>query len=232
MNEINSASQYFNDNWEKYQNTIKSNTLYHREMATALDTFLNDKMASRDFTFVDVGCGDGSTIIPVLMNKSLKKYIGIDAASDVLKLAETNFNVINAEKEFICDNMIKAIKQLPVSIDVIFTSYAAHHLSHQQKNDFIQTCHNKLNKNGYLIMIDGVLKENQTRDEWLEELENRMKSTQHLTAEEVALRMQHPRNDDFPEEIATFEVISKTQNWRKFEVVVNMEIYAFMVFAK
>jgi cyclopropane fatty-acyl-phospholipid synthase-like methyltransferase len=232
MNEPNSASQYFNNNWKKYQETIKNNTLCHREMAAALNTFLIDNMAARNFTLVDVGCGDGSTIIPVLIGKSLTKYIGIDGAAEVLKLAENNFSVINSEKEFICDNMVNAIAKLPAPVDVIFTSYAVHHLSRQHKIDFIQTCQNKLGTNGYLIMIDGVLKRNQTRDEWLEDLSNQIKVTQQLTPEELHFRMQHPRKDDFPEEIATFEAIAKDQLWRKFEVLVDKEIYAFMVFAK
>jgi hypothetical protein len=37
MINTNEASQYFNENWNKYQETIKSNTLYHREMFAALD---------------------------------------------------------------------------------------------------------------------------------------------------------------------------------------------------
>jgi precorrin-6B methylase 2 len=232
MKEATSASQYFNENWKKYQQSIKNNTLYHKEMSAALDAFLVEHVSSHPFSFVDVGCGDASTIISVLTGKSIKQYIGIDAASAVLTIAAENLQVLNCKKEFICDNMVDAILQIPSSIDVIFTSYAVHHLSHQQKFDFVQACQHKLSNQGFLIMVDGVLNENQTRDEWLNALESRIKSTQPMSSEELAFRMQHPRKDDFPEEIATFQKIANTQHWKNFEVLVKKEIYAFMVFSK
>jgi ubiquinone/menaquinone biosynthesis C-methylase UbiE len=227
-----SASQYFNENWKKYQQTIQSNTLYHKEMTATLNTFLNDHFSSKPFSFVDVGCGDSSTIISVLTNQSIQHYIGIDAAEDVLKLAADNLKSIKAKKEFICDNMVNAISQLPPSIDVIYTSYAIHHLSHQQKVDFIQTCQDKLSKNGFLIMIDGILKPNQTRDQWLTALETRMHTTQHLSPEELTFRMQHPRKDDHPESIATFKTIATQQHWKNFQVPLEKDICAFMIFTK
>ena len=81
-------------------------------------------------------------------------------------------------------------------------------------------------------MIDGVLKVNQTRIQWLNELENRIKNTQGITLDELASRMQHPRADDFPEEIATFKKISDDQGWDKFTVLFESDISAFMVFEK
>ena len=44
--------------------------------------------------------------------------------------------------------------------------------------------------------------------------------------------MEHPRKDDFPEAVSTFEKIAYAQGWRTFEVLVMKEIYAFMVFGK
>ena len=89
---------------------------------------------------VDVGCGDSSTIIPALIDKPLDLYIGIDAAPDVLKLAAANVGKLGCEKEFICDNMINAIPNLRESVDIIFTSYAVHHLSHTEKVSFCIAC--------------------------------------------------------------------------------------------
>lgn len=230
MKPINSASSYFNENWKKYQGSIRKNTLYHREMSETLNTFLTALPSS--FSFVDIGCGDASTIAPILLDKPIKKYIGIDAAPEVLKLAEANLGEIKCDKEFICDNMTNAIVKLSPPIDIIFTSYAAHHLTYQQKFDFIFNCKKILKNKGFFIMIDGVLKPHQTRDEWLDELENRIKTTQPMTSEELKFRMQHPRQDDHPESIATFEKIAKTQQWKKFDVLFEKDIFAFMVFTK
>lgn len=232
MNTTNTASQYFNDHWQKYQATVQSNTLYHREMMSTLDSFINNNIGNKPFSMVDAGCGDCSMLAPVIRDKMLNRYIGIDGAQDVLQLAAQALVDLNCEKQFICDNMQNAIATIPANNDIIFTSYAVHHLSHEQKSEFIQHCHHKLNSGGYFIMVDGVLKENQTRDEWLDELENRVQLTQSLSPEELKMRMQHPRQDDFPEAISTFREIAKTQHWQQFEVLFQKEIYAFMIFKK
>lgn len=231
--DVNAASAYFNENWQRYQSTVQSNTLYHREMFSALEQFLSVNIGTRTFTFVDVGCGDSSTVSPILANQSITKYIGIDAAEDVLKMASHSLAYLECEKELIADNMTTAISRLISPVDIIFTSYAVHHLSLLDKFNFIESCKQKLNHNGFLLMVDGVLKENQTRDEWLNTLQERMETTiPDITTEEVTFRMQHPRVDDFPESIETFSNIAKQQAWKSFEVIVNKGIFAFMVFTK
>jgi SAM-dependent methyltransferase len=231
-NQTTSASQYFNANWKKYQHTLEANTLYHREMFAALSNFINEKFGSKAFSFVDVGCGDASIMVPVLTGKTIQHYVGIDAAPDVLHIAEANLKPVSCQKEFICDNMTTAIPNLKLPADIIFSSYAVHHLSLQQKSDFIQACQNKLNKHGYLLMVDGILKEDQIREQWLAELQQRMQATQHLTQEELEFRMQHPRADDHPERISTFAEIAHQQQWQHFDVLLQKDIFAFMVFGK
>lgn len=232
-NDINTASAHFNENWQRYQSAVKNNTLYHREMIAALEQFLSATMVDRAFSFVDVGCGDSSTVAPVLPKHSITHYIGIDGAKDVLKLAANSLANLECEKEFIADNMTIAIPRLSSPVDIIFTSYVVHHLSFQDKFNFIENCKQKLNHNGFLLMIDGILKDKQTRDEWLDALQERMVTTiPDITEEEVAFRMQHPRVDDFPESIETFSTIAEQQGWKAFQVIVNKGIFAFMVFTK
>ncbi|KTC79154.1 putative methyltransferase [Legionella cherrii] len=230
---MTNASEYFNENWQRYQSALKNNTLYHREMLQALQKFLSTHIGNRTFCFVDVGCGDSSTVLPVLAATPIKKYIGIDAAQNVLKMAENTLASLNCEKEFIADNMTSALPRLTASVDVIYTSYAVHHLSLDEKERFIAVCKQKLNPNGFLLMVDGVRKQNQTRDEWLDALQSRMlESNPEIDGDEIIVRMEHPRADDYPEEIETFSQIARHQSWRNFQVLVDQGIFAFMVFTK
>ncbi|MBV9575881.1 MAG: class I SAM-dependent methyltransferase [Gammaproteobacteria bacterium] len=228
---MNDASSYFNANWKRYQSAIANNTLFHKEMGEAFKQFLKQNKMDA-FTMVDVGCGDSSTMLPLLAQANIKNYIGIDAAPDVLQMAEKNMAAIPCKKEFICDNMINAIVNIPSSIDIIYTSCAVHHLSSQEKFNFIQNAQHKLKQDGYLIMIDGVLANHQTRDEWIDALAQRMKQTLMLTEEELELRLQHPRAADYPESIETFEKFAQTQQWKSFNVLVDKGIVALMVFGK
>jgi len=231
MKKINDASKYFDANWKKYQDAISCNTLYHNEMGAELRHFINQHF-NEPYILIDVGCGDSSTIIPVISGTKIGKYIGVDAAPNVLKIADSNMGVLSCKKEFICGNMSDAITQFPENIDIIYTSYALHHLSFDSKIEFIKECKNKLKQGGFLIIVDGVLGANQTRDEWLAALKNRMQETQHMTPDELESRMEHPRADDFPESIATYQQIAESQQWKKCEVLVDKDIFAFMVFSK
>jgi hypothetical protein len=112
-------------------------------------------------------------------------------------------------KEFINDNMITAIPRLSSAVDIIFTSYAVHYLSLQDKFNFIESCKQKLNPKGFLLIVDGVLKDHQTRDEWLNAIQKRYKTTfPGITSDELALRVQQFRRDCFPEAIDTFSNIA------------------------
>lgn len=230
---MTAASEYFNKNWQRYQSAIKNNTLYHREMLQALQQFLVTHMGDRLFSFADVGCGDSSTVVPVLTGTSIKKYIGIDAAPDVLKMAENTLASLDCEKEFIADHMIAALPRVSAPVDVIYTSYAVHHLSLHEKNNFIALCKQKLTPHGFLLMVDGVLKQHQTRDEWLGALKSRMQeSDPEIADDEIIARMEHPRTDDYPEKIDTFAQIAHQQTWNNFQVLVDKGIFAFMAFTK
>ena len=147
---MNSSSSYFNENWQRYQNTLQNNTLYHREMMSTLNEFLKKNMGMRPFTFVDVGCGDSSKVVPVLTSLAISKYIGIDTAPKVLKMAEKSLAPLNCLKELLTEDMISAIPHLSPPVDIIFTSYAVHLLSAEDKVNFIKNCHQKLNSNGFL----------------------------------------------------------------------------------
>lgn len=230
---MTNASEYFNENWQRYQSTIANNTLYHREMLQELEKFLSTNFKNHPFSFVDVGCGDCSTVISVLKEQPIKKYIGIDAAKDVLKIAEKTLAPLTCDKEFIAENMTEALPRIKAPVDVIYTSYAVHHLSLADKKRFIEVCQQKLSSKGFLLMVDGILEQNQTRDEWLKALKLRIKeSNLQLSEEDVNMRMVHPYADDYPEKMDTFAQIAQQQSWSNFQVLVDKGIFSFMVFTK
>lgn len=47
--DVNTASPLLNEKWQRYQITIKNNTLYHREMLLALSHFLSGTIGTRTF---------------------------------------------------------------------------------------------------------------------------------------------------------------------------------------
>jgi SAM-dependent methyltransferase len=233
--EINNSvevGEHFDKNWERYLRSIHNNFLYHQEMFSMFDKFLKEHFDNKPFALADMGCGDGSVILGALMNKPITQYIGVDAAADLMHKAPQVLDSLTCDKQFICGDMAQVIKTLP-TLDIIFCSYALHHLSHESKVAFILDCKNKLADNGFLILVDGVLAQNQTRDEWLAALEKRyFEATPNHTEDELASFRKHVHNDDFPEAIDTYRQIAESQHWGNFEVLIDKGIFAFMVFSK
>lgn len=227
------VGKHFSTIWDAYQQTIKNNHLYHVEMFSTLDQFLNETFNNQSFSLADLGCGDGSAIKDALIHKSISHYIGVDAAANLIDAAPVVLTDLKCNKEFINADMVQAVEQISTPLDVIFSSYTLHHLISTHKFNFIKACKQKLASQGYLLIIDVMLKENQNRDEWLDELEQRLyKNHPGITAEEVEKKLVHPRTDDFPESISTFHDIAKQQSWRDFQVLLEKETCAFMVFTK
>lgn len=223
---------HFDSDWSLYQQSIHNNMLYHQEMFAALKNFLNTHFENTPFTLADLGCGDGSAIVNTLLTTRIKKYIGVDTAPTLMTDASKVLANLHCEKEFFGEDMVTALPKLP-EVNILFSSYAIHHLNTEQKESFLNDCHQKLPNGGYLVMIDGVIASNQTLDEWRDALEARFFTVlPHVSREEGRKFLQHSRTDDFPDSIATFRDIAKKQGWKNFDVLVDKTIFAFMVFTK
>lgn len=225
---------FFERQWDLYQRAIRANVLCHGEMFAALDRLLTERFGDRPFSFIDFGCGDASAVFPTLLKKRVTHYTGIDAASDLIATASLILDSLNCQKTLICQDMATAITEISVPVDVIFCSYSLHHLIQDEKAKFIQNCYQLLKSPGYFILVDGIAREHETREEWLERLEQRiLQNVPDFTPEDCQQIMQHPREYDFPETIATFRRIAQQSPWRSFETVIERDDFlAFMVFAK
>jgi methyltransferase family protein len=226
--------QFFDDKWALYQKAIRGNVLCHSEMFGTVDQFLQNTFADRPFSFADFGCGDSSAVLEVLRKRNLSRYIGVDAASDLIQKASDTLSELRCEKTLVCDDMGKAISTLNFTSDVIFCSYSLHHLLPEQKSEFIQNCYSRLNKPGYFLMIDGVKTDGETRDEWLKRLEHRFLTlVPGFTAEDTAEIMKHPRQSDHPDAISTFREIASRSRWQSFDILFERDDFlAFCVFVK
>ena len=233
-NDTSAIGAFFGDKWPLYLRAIQSDVLCHAEMFTVLDRFLMTRFDGRPFRFVDFGCGDASAVLKTLLEKNVTHYTGVDASSDLLAAAAGMLAPLKCQKTLICNNMSIAVEDLSGPADVFLCSYSLHHLVREQKAKFIETSFRKLNSPGYFILIDGVAREDETREQWLERLESRFfEKVPDFTAEDVAQLMVHPREFDYPETVETFRRIAQQGPWKSFDVLMERdEFLAFMVFSK
>lgn len=233
-NSVQSIGDFFGKKWPLYQKAIRRNVLCHEEMFGALDDFLNERFTNHPFAFADLGCGDASAAFGVLQNKAIDHYIGVDAAPDLIAKATSILGSLNCQKTLLCSDMATAVRDLPVSVDVILCSYSMHHLLAEEKETFIHSCYQRLKAPGYLIMIDGIAMENESREQWLHRLEQRfLTNVPESTTDELDQIMKHPREADYPGTIAEFRSISERSPWQRFDVLIHRDDFlAFVLFEK
>jgi SAM-dependent methyltransferase len=233
-NDTSAIGAFFGDKWPLYQRAIQSDVLCHADMFGILDRLLSTRFNGNPFRFVDFGCGDASAVLKMLQTKNVTHYTGVDASSDLLASAARNLAPLKCQKTLICNNMAIAVDDLSGPSDIFLCSYSLHHLVREEKAKFIETCYRKLNSPGHLVLIDGVAKENETRDQWLGRLEKRLfDKGPDFTAEDVAQLMVHPREFDYPETVETFRRMSGHVPWKSFDVLMERdEFLAFMLFSK
>jgi predicted SAM-dependent methyltransferase len=151
----------------------------------------------------------------------------------VIAGAENTLQRLDCKKTLICKDMIDSLSEIPSPVDVIFCSYSLHHLTLDQKSNFIGSCFGLLASPGYFILVDGVKSDDETREQWLKRLDRRFVDIARFNETERAEIMKHPTHYDYPETIQTFRTIAQNSAWRNFEVLFEKDDFlAFMVFTK
>jgi len=230
---VKAIGDFFGRDWELVQRIIRAGVLSHNEMFGELDRVLTEFFPTVAFSFADFGCGDGTAVLSTLQTKKLKHYTGVDAASELITAAKNALTPLHCEKTLICQDMATAIDDLK-PVDVIFCSYSLHHLKQDQKARFIDTAYHRLNTPGYLIIVDGVSSEGETRDQWLQRLDQRIQmKAPGVSDQDRARIMEHPHAYDYPETISAFRRWGNASPWSSFKTVVERDDFlAFMIFSK
>ena len=99
-------------------------------------------------TVLDLGCGTGKPILEYLLSKNLK-VTGVDASSEMLEIAKTNFPLT----ELILQDM--RLLDLIRKFDAIIAWDSFFHLSTADQPAMFQIFEKHLNRNGILLFTSG-----------------------------------------------------------------------------
>jgi SAM-dependent methyltransferase len=130
-----SAAAFF-DVWHTYRKVVAANYMHHKEIKAQLERVLLAQFASRPFSFLDLGCGDAATLAPLLASMAVQRYKGVDLSETALALAAENLKALSCPVELVCCDILAALEADTGFYDVVYTSFALHHLSTEQKAEF------------------------------------------------------------------------------------------------
>lgn len=200
----------FRKSWATYQKVIHHNLMFHREILDAVAKRFEARTGS-PVHLVDLGCGDASHILKLLKPGQLAEYCGCDLSPYALDEAAKNLEPYGVAVNLCCKDMLDLLREAPDNhFDMVYSSYALHHLPTEGKETFFTECHRVLHTEGCMILVDVMREEAQSRPDYLTSY-NRTVRTQWdaLSLDERNQVQEHIRSCDFPESPSTLEMLAR-----------------------
>lgn len=196
------AAPLFANNWNVYQKIIFKNYMLHLEFGNASRETLELLDNEFGLTVLDMGCGDAHQMAQVLEGFKVNEYVGYDLAEPALKIAAENLGGKAAQVVLKQGKMEQLIKEEVQSFDLVYTSYALHHLQDDAKNKFLKDCYQRLKPNGRMIHIDVARKKGQSREAYIADYLKLIRDEWTLlNSEDFHLVEEHIHQCDFPASI-------------------------------
>lgn len=193
-----SAIRFFHV-WDTYAKVVAANYMFHREIGEAIKETLTTQFDGRPFTVIDLGCGDAATFAPLLEGRAVKTYRGADLSEAALALAKENLSRLGCPVTLDHVDMMSELESAPAA-DVINVSFALHHLTTEQKAEFLRLASKKLAPGGVLLLTDVVREEGQGLADYLSTYTGWLRrSMVSLSDAEKDAICDHILNNDLPE---------------------------------
>ena len=207
--------------------------MHHREIYQAVSAFLAEHWATQPFKLLDLGCGDSSFIAQALHDKNIQHYLGFDLSDTALEIAAENIALLGCKTDLINIDFMAGLAQTTEGFDVVFTSYALHHLNQKEKAEFFRLAYKALTGNGILIIVDVMREPDESlsahlnnyclwvRNEW------RQFNEQELTA-----IIQHISHNDMPETEAQLLAMAEAEGFCSASCLFQVSRHQALVFSK
>ena len=202
------ANNFF-DEWSIYDQVLDHNYMYHDEIYRDVQRVLADRYESRPFVLLDLGCGSARHLARALQGRSVSRYVGYDLSDVALAHAGRNLTALGCPVELRRGDLLEGLKTGGEKFNVIFTSFALHHLAASQKSTFFQLAYPRLNQDGMLLLIDTVRDDGEDRKLFLDRYCAWLRAEfKTLSPDALDLICNHIRGNDFPETLAALDAMA------------------------
>ncbi|WP_457797864.1 class I SAM-dependent methyltransferase [Methylocystis sp. S23] len=185
--------------WDTYAKVVAANYMFHREIGQAIKAALRARFGARPFSILDLGCGDAATFAPLLDGLAVKSYQGADLSEAALALAQQNLSALACPVSLTQADLMSELAAAEPH-DLIYVSFALHHLPTEGKAEFFRLAAQKLAPDGLLLIADVVREEGQSLPAYLDAYSDYLRDTMATLeqSERDAIR-EHIVNFDLPE---------------------------------
>lgn len=173
--------------------------MFHDDFSLFLSPVLKDLSNRSSIDVLDCGCGDAYLLSNQLRRLPVFSFTGYDMSNQALDAARNNLAKLECEIVLKQGPMEESIQSEEKEFDIIYSSFAIHHLQDADKRKLLDHFYAKLKKNGVLILIDLLRNQSLSRGDYLEEyIQYIAKEWDEIEAIDKELVYEHMRNYDFP----------------------------------
>lgn len=194
----NPAIQFFHV-WDTYGKVVSGNYMFHRQLGEAVSAAIRLRFADQAIRILDLGCGDAATFAPILQEFSIESYLGVDLSAAALELAKKNLYFLKCPTQFQQADFMSALERSPQQ-DVIYISFALHHLKTFVKAEFFRQAVKILSPGGLVLFVDVVREEEQDLQKYHQNYCDFVQKTMiNLDKDERDAICAHISRNDFPD---------------------------------
>ena len=218
-----------------YSKICKNNYMYHKEIFNLFKSFIENIFGKKPFNLLDLGCGEAFFMAEALRDTNINSYDGYDLSAESIEKAKSNMSNITCSKNFFMIDLSKDFldsKNKTNYYDIIWTSYALHHLNYDEKKRFLKKCFDKLKQNSSLILVDFVNDYTSREECFRHYKENVERKWIELTSEDKQYLYEHVLKFDFPESFSTYKEIGEKTGFKNLKKIFQKDSWAYMMFLK
>jgi SAM-dependent methyltransferase len=209
MQAIEESIKLFKESWATYQKIIHNNYMFHGEIGRSVGDFLSGFFGGRAIRLMDFGCGDASQTLAAFSLCNLDFYQGCDVSRVALDLAGQNLVRAGIPHVLQHKDMLQCAATPGPAFDVMFASFAMHHLDLAQKAVFLKELRACLKPRGLLVLVDLALDVNEDRAAYLANYLGHVEDNwSELDPREKASIRDHVSSHDFPERLSTYDQLA------------------------
>ena len=208
--------------------------MFHQEIYAGVGQLLKLRDDVGRYRLLDLGCGNARYLAPCLQQSPPALYEGVDLSEAALAeargyLAGLPDSVATLTK----DDLLEAVEATDKTWDVIFTGFAVHHLMSDDKARFFQAAGRCLAENGWLILVDVVREENQSRENYLEGYLKCMRDNWiEVPSDQLEEACAHVHDHDYPEYFSTLQEMAAAAGLKAGRVVSRYGQHYTLLFAR
>jgi cyclopropane fatty-acyl-phospholipid synthase-like methyltransferase len=200
------TTTFFTRTWSVYDLITEHNYMSHREIYAKVADLLKLRKDRKQYRLLDLGCGNARFLAPCLMQFPPAYYQGVDLSDAALEEAQAYLAELSCPVVLTHGDLLEAIESTDKKWDVIFTGFAVHHLTSEEKARFFQAAGRCLSDNGWLLMVDVVREENQSREDYLEGyLRDMRERWTQIPPDQLETACKHVATYDYPEYLSTLK---------------------------